>query len=292
MKNLNSYPEYSRLLTDFLEKKRPYLRERSYVTYRNALLRFLAWKQAHFSDANMLYISYLLERGVSKRTAHNAASGLKTLLSEVSKEIGQNINDLSEYKKLKYTTKSPMYFSDPQLKIIMREIILNKPYLHLACALMYSCFIRPNELRHLKAQDVNIDAWKITIRGNISKNGKEQKVSIPQSLRQMCRRLWDVPPGNYIFSRNDFMPGKIIAHQHAMSRYFRKVLKKLKIEGNYSFYSLKHSGVVHAVKAGINIKEIQVQLRHHSLDMVNEYLKNLGVYDLEDIDAKMPTLPV
>lgn len=75
-----------------------------------------------------------------------------------------------------------------------------------------------------------------------------------------------------------------------MSRYFKKQLLASGIQGHYSFYSLKHTGVVRAVKAGVNIKEIQLQLRHHSLDMVNEYLKNLGVFDLEDIELKLPAL--
>lgn len=34
-----------------------------------------------------------------------------------------------------------------------------------------------------------------------------------------------------------------------------------------------------AVKAVISVKELQMQLRHHSLDQVNLYLRQLGMMD-------------
>jgi hypothetical protein len=69
-----------------------------------------------------------------------------------------------------------------------------------------------------------------------------------------------------------------------------KVLDDLKIRGNYAFYSWKHTGVVKAVMSGINIKELQLQLRHHSLDMVNEYLKNLGILQSKSIIERFPSI--
>lgn len=289
MSNPLLFPEYKNLLLNHLAEKSPLLRAKTVQDYGSILRGFLKWKEPHYGDDNLSYIPYLLGRGVSKRTAHSNIMAIRTILKEVSKKNGLSLNDLSEYKKIKYTSVSPMYFTDAQLHKITHEILLDNPYFYLAAALLFSCFIRPNELRHLKGQDINLTHNKITIRGNVSKNGKEQHVSIPVSLRQPCQRLVDVKPREYIFSKK-FQPGKTLIGINVMRSYFKRILKRCQIEGNYTFYSLKHTGVVKAVKAGINIKEIQVQLRHHSLDMVNEYLKNLGVYDLEDIDAKMPTL--
>lgn len=33
-----------------------------------------------------------------------------------------------------------------------------------------------------------------------------------------------------------------------------------------------------------------MQLRHHSLDMVNEYLKNLGVMDSDELKSLFPAI--
>ena len=53
-------------------------------------------------------------------------------------------------------------------------------------------------------------------------------------------------------------------------------------------YSWKHTGAVMAVKAGIHIKQLQIQLRHHSLDQVDQYLRDLGVSDLSDLARSFP----
>jgi len=52
--------------------------------------------------------------------------------------------------------------------------------------------------------------------------------------------------------------------------------------------SWKHTGVVNAYKAGVDIKSIQRQCRHTAIDMTDNYLKSLGLYDNEEFLLKMP----
>ena len=47
--------------------------------------------------------------------------------------------------------------------------------------------------------------------------------------------------------------------------------------------SWKHTGAGTFVKNNGNLKDLQTQLRHHSLDQVNDYLKDMGVYQSEFI---------
>ena len=97
-------------------------------------------------------------------------------------------------------------------------------------------------------------------------------------------------PNNYYILSKCGKPGQNPISTKWLNDEHRKVLDELKIIGRYAFYSWKHTGVVKAVKSGLNIKDLQLQLRHHSLDMVNEYLKNLGVLDSEDLINRYPTL--
>jgi len=46
---------------------------------------------------------------------------------------------------------------------------------------------------------------------------------------------------------------------------------------DYTLYSWKHSGVVAAYNAGVDIKTIQSQCRHQSLEQTDIYLKSLGL---------------
>jgi integrase len=69
-----------------------------------------------------------------------------------------------------------------------------------------------------------------------------------------------------------------------------KVLDKLRIRGRYAFYSWKHTGAVQCVQAGLNVRDIQNQMRHSSLDMTQRYLEGLRVMQSEDLKNKYPKL--
>jgi integrase len=97
-------------------------------------------------------------------------------------------------------------------------------------------------------------------------------------------------PGSFFVLSKSGHPGMEQIAIQWLNLQHRKVLEKLKIRGHYAFYSWKHTGAVKAVQAGINVKDLQLQLRHHSLDMVNEYLKNMGVMDSKDLKGKFPDI--
>ena len=158
--------------------------------------------------------------------------------------------------------------------------------LWIACLLQYYCFIRPNELRQLKVEFVNLHATYIEIPGLVSKNRKTQRVAIPNGLLSELNFLMQCEPEHFIFGG----PGPESPGRDYLSKAHRRVLKALNIKGRYGFYSWKHTGAVKAYKAGINMKDLQLQLRHHSLDMVNEYLKNLGVMDSDRIKNQFPAI--
>ncbi|WP_133121553.1 hypothetical protein [Raineya orbicola] len=52
----------------------------------------------------------------------------------------------------------------------------------------------------------------------------------------------------------------------------------------------KHTGVVAYYKAGAGIKFIQTQCRHSSLDETNRYLKDLGLFENEEIIKNAPEI--
>lgn len=62
-----------------------------------------------------------------------------------------------------------------------------------------------------------------------------------------------------------------------------RIVEKLKMKKNFTLYSWKHTGVVNAYHAGIDIKSIQMQCRHHSIQQTDTYLKSLGFTDNEEI---------
>lgn len=75
-----------------------------------------------------------------------------------------------------------------------------------------------------------------------------------------------------------------------MSGWHRAILRELGYGPKYQLYSWKHTGAIRAVKSGISVRELQIQLRHHSLDQVQEYLRQMGADDLEKLNKRYPGL--
>ena len=111
--------------------------------------------------------------------------------------------------------------------------------------------------------------------GNVSKNCKDGYVSIPDTF---CNLLNESEYFNqedrYVFQAKF---KTIPVSKNVMGYRFRKLVKELNLGKDYTLYSWKHSGVVAAYNAGVDIKTIQNQCRHQSLEQTDIYLKSLGL---------------
>lgn len=232
------------------------------------------------------YLGYLKLNKYASKSIKSRLNNIKSFyLYLVSNDIITK-NPFTPLPKIVVSSQSLNFFNDFQIQKI-KEFCLHQNYhqLWFACELQYYCFIRPKELRLLKAENFNLSLNTIEVPGTISKNKKTQKVLIPEVFLKKVQFVESLNPDDYIFT----IKNEVVKRDY-LSKLHKKVLTELGIKGRYGFYSWKHTGAVKAIQAGINIKELQMQLRHHSLDMVNEYLKNLGILDAEGIKHKFPII--
>lgn len=114
-------------------------------------------------------------------------------------------------------------------------------------------------------------------RKNLAFN-EDQISEIKKNIEEKDPELWlFIQFIYYCFLR----PNEIRQLEH---RYIHPVEKQIFIPSNiskngkdYTLYFWKHSGVIAAYKAGVDIKTIQSQCRHHSLEQTDIYLKSLGL---------------
>lgn len=263
----------------------------AYTTVLNLFSEFLKGKDEELVTKQQLtnFFIFLHAKGVSGNTIAKYRNTLHILYAKAIKHDLISRNPVDRIPQMKKEPKSLMYFNDSQIAKLKSEIEKNNPQLWLAIMLLYYCFIRPNEQRHLKIRDINLDFDFIEILGENSKNGKTQKVVIPTALKEKLQFLKQYPSGFYVLGKYG-VPGPEMISQKWLNDNHKKYLDLLSIVGRYAFYSWKHTGVVKCVQAGLNIRDIQNQLRHHSLDMLQEYLKNLGVLQSIDLRDKYPSL--
>lgn len=204
---------------------------------------------------------------------------------KVFKEIGQEdlAKDLSTIKSIQTPAR---YFLPGHVKLIKDYLQEKDPELWLFIQFIFYCFIRPGELRRLKYSDLLLEEKKILIRSEISKNRKMQYVAIPEAFMTTMHKLGNQRPGAYIFPGRS---GKPVSRNNMWTRH-NNMLRELGFSHEFKLYSWKHTGAVMAVKAGIGVKELQMQLRHHSLDQVNEYLRQMGVWDMDKLRNNFPEI--
>jgi integrase len=86
------------------------------------------------------------------------------------------------------------------------------------------------------------------------------------------------------------MPGPKYLPVNYFSNKHREILRRLNFSTDFALYSWKHTGAkAMATKTG-NVKELQMQLRHHDLNTTDIYLKSLGIMEFSGIKTNFPAL--
>ena len=265
-------------------------RDKTYSTYKTIVTAFCTDfpRPEHVVSIDIQnFLVKLKEQGKSQTTLKKYRDVLAYLYTKARKLKLIDYNPVDTEIRIKKSHQSLLYFTDAHIQLFKSSNVGDQ--LWLAIRLLFYCFIRPGEQRHMRIDWINWDAGYIEIPGAYSKNKKTEKVSIPNRLLSEIEYLKLYPNSFYVLSKSG-QPGPDQIAVNWLNSQYTKVLKSLGIRGRFAFYSWKHTGAVMCVKAGINIKDLQLQLRHHSLDMVNEYLKNLGVMDSDDLKSRFPSL--
>jgi integrase len=240
------------------------------------------------------YFDYLKQVRKSSNKTYNARrsvlhSSLAVLIKRDPK-LFNGSNPVEEIKTLKTETKKHAAYSDDQMVKIREAIIKgNESHLLFFIQFMYFTLSRPEEIRQLRISDIHFQDKKILYRAEISKTVIEQYVGINETFAGILEEsnVLKYPGSYYVFSNNG---GKHCPGQRPVSNsYFYKHIKQYinalgyrKLNSNYTLYSFKHTGAVALYKATKDIKLVQAQCRHQSIEQTNVYLRDLGV--LSDFD--------
>lgn len=265
----------------WLDEQKTIWRPRTYETYKSKI-DLLFEHIGEFVDKEKIgdFMSW-----VRKNRHPTTFNTYAVMIRKSFKDIGEEhlVTDLQPVK----TNKTPArYFLPAHVKMIKAYLEEHDPELWVMVQFIYYCFIRPGELRLLRVGDVLLEERKIFIRSNVSKNAKSQYVAIPEAFLPTLAFLKGRLPAGLIFPGKN---GKPIGRNTMCSKH-RKMLRALGFSDEFKLYSWKHTGAVMAVKAGVGVKELQMQLRHHSLDQVNEYLRQMGVWDMDKLRNNFPEI--
>lgn len=239
------------------------------------------------------YFDYLKQvRGVSNKTYNNRRMMLRAafqvLIGRDPKLFG-GVNPVDKIKMLKTDTRKHAAYTDQQMQAIAESCYRRgQPHLVLFMQFVFYTLARPDEVRMLKVGHIRMPERRILFLAENAKTRIEEFVGIPDQLADIIERsgILAAPPEHYIFSTEPgHGPGPVVVSHSYFYKRIRPHILRLgyyKINPNYTLYSFKHSGAISLYKATRDIKLLQAQCRHKTLEQTNRYLRDLGLF--QDFD--------
>ncbi|TLX73679.1 site-specific integrase [Labilibacter sediminis] len=292
-------------MNEYLKRQKTLVSAKSFESYQSKIRLFSQWLDREGMGENDIssitpevinrFFDYLIhERKLQGRTIEKYGVNLKSLF-----------NDLIERKKIFESPMPPIpkvlntvdHSAKPiqldDMERLKNHIQSRDPQLWLAIQFEFYCFIRPGtELRLLKIENIDFHMGTITIPKDKAKNRREQTIGIPNQFLSVLKHQFYLDKFDksfYVFGSNR-VPGEKPLGKNTLRTRFNRFRDALGLSKAYKFYSWKHTGAIHASNAGIPVKDIQMQMRHHSLDITDKYLTKMKGSDSVHIKNNFPTL--
>lgn len=282
-----------------LEIKRTICRKRSYHTYKNLGKSFLDWlkknnrENMHIEDFNYYHAQEFMDYsksvlGICNSTYNYRSMHMKTFFALLIKREWIMINPFEKIERLPVEEPEIVSFTVDDLTNMQKNLPGYDYNLYVCACLIFYCFLRPQEIMRLKVEHFQLNSRLIVIPGTVSKNKKHEVVQIPNALVPVLKKLDLNYPGDYFVFTRHLVRGTKEAAPTRMAGYWRKFANEYGIKKN--IYSLKHTGAGMAIENGINLRDLQLQLRHWSLEMTQVYLDKFKRRPSEKLANDFPDL--
>lgn len=281
-----------------LEFKSASLRKRSIHTYThliNCFITFLNKKNLHritveeFSSKNAReFLDYCkIEKKITNRTYNNYLSHMRTFFNFLIDREYLNFNPFTRIKNLQKEDSEITAFTRDEMATLRDKLPAENQELYVVCLLIFYCFIRPAEIMRLRIENFDLRQAIVNIPGHASKNKRQDVVIIPDMLVEEIKKLhWERSNTNMFAFTRKLKPGIKEAAPTRIAGIWREWADKHDI--HKCIYQLKHTGAGMALQSGIDVRDLQLQLRHHSLDMTQIYLEKFNKRPSENYRLNYP----
>lgn len=210
-----------------------------------------------------------LHKNNSARTHNAYLKQLIALFNFFSSKGFVSVNPAKNIKKKSVTDKKRVVLNDyekQQLPFLKKDDF----HFYVLCMTTYYCFIRPSELKKLKVANVDLERGFIMIPSDISKNRKNEAVTIPNVfLEDLKKHIGQAEEDCFLFSKNH-RPG----YQPLLSflYHWNKTKLKYNFRKEVQFYSFKDTGITDLLNSGMPAVKVQTQARHSDLKITENYI--------------------
>lgn len=264
-----------------IDKMPKYKTRKSYTSRLNILREYISglllppkyvyqFNTAFVSD----FLDWLyLDREVNARTRNNYRQWCSSLAMFFIERQYLSSNPVEKIKPIDETPKKRQPLSPAMLKQMSEYLNKKNPMFLLACRMEYYTFIRPEELSHIKINDISITDQAIFISADVSKNKRDGRVGLNDEIIKLMLDLNIFSHGgdSYLFGEK-LRPSTTKGSSEMFRREWKKMRRALRWSDDYQFYSLKDSGIRDLANAE-GIVVARDQARHTDISTTNKYLQ-------------------
>jgi integrase/recombinase XerD len=283
-----SYKTFKSCVDDFLISIKKQVKDnvarpdtlRTYNSNLNLLQQYIKEKNIKIIFAlemnKQFCVNYLdwiyIVRESSPRTRNNHLTFLRLFCSFLIGRGILNENPTLGIKNMKQLTKKRQVFPEAIKQIVNAELITYENGFNCLCMTTYFCFIRNTELGKLRVWNFNLNESSIYINKEISKNKKDETVTIPsQFLAFLKKHIGNSPDDHYVFSSDQFKPGTKKMPIRKIGTAWEVLRNKLELDSIYQFYGLKDTGITDLLNSGVPAIKVRDQARHHDIKITEMY---------------------
>lgn len=283
-----------------LEYKQYTIRPRSYQTYKDIVNSFYDFletenylklpcakfdyeKAQEFMDWTKIF------KKIKNTTYNNYVKTMRTFFKVLIKRKHITENPFADVELLQVEEAEILFFTKDELKKIRETLPKWNEGLFTVASLIFYTYIRPKEATRLRIENIDMVKKIIRIPAKSSKNKKTQSVAMPDQLYEYLNsiNIKQYPPKYRIVSKQ-LKPGINEIAGQRISEKWREYATKFNIDKRKYIYHLKHTSVGMAVEKGINVRDLQLQLRHSSLEMTQIYIEKFNNIASKEIRTGFP----
>lgn len=210
------------------------------------------------------YFIYLKsEREFSRQSSTQALCAIKLFWE---KTLQRTWPAELEFARATPEFKLPVILSAAEVRTILTQVPLLDH--RVALTTLYSCGLRLGEALKLEVGD--IDSKRMFLHIRAGKGNRDRYVPLPQRTLELLRQLWRTHrhPRWLFPAKGHSGLGAPTATEPmcrtTLQRGFRLALRASGIKKAAHIHSLRHSYATHLLEQGENLRQLQVNLGHHS----------------------------
>ena len=215
------------------------------------------------------YMDYIYEKGYANKSYNNTLKGMRALFSWAVEHCYCKENPFANIKTKTKEAKKRILIDEKSRKKISEYLKVKNPQFLIVCQLVYNSAMRPKEIANIQIGNIRLEHRYIVVTEDNAKNKKSRCATITADVIEYLRPLIkNIPDNYYLFGMNkDLKPA---AKRCALSK-FRKMWDDmrtiLKLPQEMQLYSLRDTGMIDLLHAGVDELSVQKHYDHSDLSI-------------------------